>query len=218
MKKETKKDFANPYEADADGNKDVVLNDGKQSAANAIPLGLLGFGMPTILLNLYHEGFIDLSVVIVAMGFAAGGLMQIIAGIFEMKRGNTFGGTAFTAYGCFWWSLIFIWLNPSEFIEDADEVSMGFYLALWGAFTLLMFIASLRHSKATQVVFLTLAVLFFGLAAYEFLYIEEIAVIVGYVGIFSGGAAIYNGMGLLLNEEYGREVFKLGNPSKERGK
>ena len=177
--------------------------------ANPGPLGLLGFGMTTILLNLHNEGLIELSVMIVAMGFAAGGLMQIIAGIFELRQGNTFAGTAFTAYGCFWWSLIFIWLNPFDVMYDADEISMGFYLALWGVFTLFMFIGSLKHYRATQVVFFTLTILFFGLAAYDFLGFEIIGIVVGYVGIFCGSAAIYNAMAQLLKGEYGREILPL---------
>ena len=95
--------------------------------ANPAPLGLLGFGMTTILLNLHNSGIISLSVVIIAMGFALGGLAQIIAGIMEFKNNNTFGATAFTAYGCFWWSLIIIWCNPwSQY--PSDSKSMGCYL------------------------------------------------------------------------------------------
>ena len=70
--------------------------------ANPAPLGLLGFGMTTILLNLHNAGLTSLSIVIVAMGIALGGMAQIIAGIMEFKNNNTFGATAFTAYGLFW--------------------------------------------------------------------------------------------------------------------
>jgi len=211
MAEEAKNRFVNPYDAVPSGIKTDENKTGeiKAKTANPAPLGLLGFGMTTVMLNLHNEGFIDLSIVIVAMGFAAGGLMQIIAGVFELKQGNTFGGTAFTAYGCFWWSLIFIWLNPFDVMYEADDISMGFYLGLWGVFTLFMFIGSLKHNRATQVVFLTLTILFFGLAAYDFLYIELIGVITGYVGIFCGSSAIYNAVGQLLKEEYGREVLPL---------
>ena len=70
--------------------------------ANPAPLGLLGFGMTTVLLNIHNAGFTPLSIVILAMGFALGGAAQIIAGIMEFKKNNTFGATAFTAYGFFW--------------------------------------------------------------------------------------------------------------------
>ena len=84
----------------------------QQAKCNPGPLGLLGFGMTTVLLTLHNAGIIGLSAVIAAMGFALGGAAQIIAGILEFRNGNTFGGTAFTAYGFFWWSLVAIWSNP----------------------------------------------------------------------------------------------------------
>src|SRR5690606_39931499 len=103
---------------------------------NPGPLGLLGFGMTTILLNLHNAGFIPLSLVIVGMGIALGGFVQIIAGILEFREGNTFAGTAFTAYGFFWLSLVMIWLMKTDYPElAADLTSMGFYLLIWGIFT-----------------------------------------------------------------------------------
>jgi succinate-acetate transporter protein len=182
----------------------------KIKMANPAPLGLLSFGMTTVLLNLHNAQFIDLSVMIVAMGLALGGFAQIIAGVFELKQGNTFGGTAFVAYGSFWWSLIFIWLNPVGEMDYADEMSMGFYLLLWGIFSLCMFIATLKHFRALQVVFLTLVVLFFGLALSDFLVDDTIRMITGFVGIFCGGSAMYTSMGLLLKEEYGKTILPLG--------
>ena len=178
--------------------------------ANPAPLGLLGFGMTTVLLNLHNAGFIELSVVIAAMGFTVGGLAQVIAGIFEFKNGNTFGGTAFVGYGFFWISLVFIWMNPLDVMEDADDFSLGFYLALWGAFTLFMFIGTLKHNRITQIVFLTLTILFFGLAAGHFLDYELIIMLSGLVGIVCGGSAIYASVGNMLKEEYGRELLPLG--------
>ena len=181
----------------------------QKSIANPGPLGLLGFGMTTILLNLHNAEIIPLSVVIVAMGFALGGLAQIIAGIFEFKAGNTFGATAFTAYGCFWWSLIFIWINPFGAVA-ADKLSMGFYLLLWCIFTFMMFIGTLKHNRITQVVFLSLALLFLMLALGDFTHNELITRIAGYIGIFCGGSAIYSAVGQVVNNEFGKTVIPLG--------
>ena len=178
--------------------------------ANPAPLGLLGFGMTTVMLNLCNVGIIELSSAIVAMGIAIGGLAQIIAGIFDMQQGNTFGGTAFTAYGLFWISTVFIWVNPfEEIIFGADEISLGFYMLLWGIFTLFMFIAARKKSVALRMVFLTLTILFFGLAASEFTGIEIILIISGIVGIVCGATAIYTALGTVINEEYCKEVIKL---------
>ena len=178
--------------------------------ANPAPLGLLGFGMTTVMLNLCNAGIIELTSAIIAMGIAVGGIAQIIAGIFDMQQGNTFGGTAFMAYGFFWISLVIIWVNPfEEVIYDADGISMGFYLLLWGVFTLFMFLAAMKKSVALRMVFLTLAILFFGLAVTEFTGSETMLFISGIVGIVCGATAIYTALGTLLNEESGKEIIKL---------
>lgn len=183
-------------------------NSSVKKIANPGPLGLLGFGMTTVLLNLHNAGFLELSIVIVAMGFMLGGAAQIIAGITELRIGNTFGGTAFTAYGLFWWSLCFIWINPfREVINFADSVSMGYYLLLWGIFTFFMFLGTLSHNRITQIVFSTLAVLFFLLAMADFTENYVIKIIAGYIGIFCGVSAIYSAMAQIVNGELGRTIF-----------
>ena len=181
-----------------------------KSMANPGPLGLLGFGMTTVLLNLHNAGFLPLSIVIVAMGIAMGGLAQIIAGIRELCQGNTFAGTAFTAYGLFWWSLVLIWVNPFDGINAATKTDMGYYLLLWGIFTAFMFVGTLKHNRATQVVFGSLTILFMLLALGDFTGNHTITMIAGFEGIFCGLSAIYSAMGQILNAEYGKEVMPLG--------
>ena len=188
----------------------MPANSPEKKTANPGPLGLLGFGMTTILLNLHNAGIIELSIVIVAMGFALGGAAQIIAGITELRIGNTFGGTAFTAYGFFWWSLCLIWINPfSPGINAADLVSMGFYLLLWGIFTLFMFFGTFSHNRITQTVFLSLAILFFLLAIGDFSGNHAITTAAGYVGIFCGASAMYSAVGQIVNGELGKKIFPL---------
>ena len=184
----------------------------KAKSANPGPLGLLGFGMTTVLLNLHNAGVLPLSIMIVAMGIALGGLAQIIAGVRELKQGNTFGGTAFTAYGLFWWSLVLIWVNPFQAngMAAASKVDMGFYLLLWGIFTAFMFIGTLKHNRATQVVFGSLTVLFVLLALGDFTGNHTITMIAGIEGIVCGLSAIYSAMGQILNAEYGKTVMPLG--------
>ncbi len=181
----------------------------QSNIANPAPLGLLGFGMTTILLNLHNAEIIPLSIVIVAMGFALGGAAQIIAGIMEFKKNNTFGATAFTAYGFFWWSLILIWINPFTGIAKADPLSMGFYLGLWCIFTGFMFIGTLKHNRATQVVFGSLTVLFFLLALANFTESTSVHTIAGYVGIFCGLSAFYNAVAQIINQEFNKTVMPL---------
>ena len=195
------------------------MEEGKTKYANPAPLGLVGFGMTTILLNEHNAGFFGLSVTILAMGIAIGGLAQIIAGIFELKQGNTFGGTAFTAYGFFWISLVIIWLNPGDKVEAANGQTMGFYLMLWGIFTFGMFICTLRHNRAMQVVFLTLTILFFGLMLGDFTGNEMITKVSGIIGIICGATAVYAAFAALLKNEFGREILpvcEVGEKEKEQ--
>ena len=88
------------------------MSDNIQKLANPAPLGLLGFGLTTVLLNLHNAGLFPLDTMILAMGIAYGGLAQIIVGIMEFKKGNTFGTVAFSSYGLFWWSLVALLVLP----------------------------------------------------------------------------------------------------------
>jgi len=180
--------------------------------ANPAPLGLMGFGMTTVLLNIHNAGFYPMNAMILAMGFFYGGLAQVIAGMMEWKKGNTFGTTAFTSYGLFWLTLVGIVLLPkTEEYAGFATTSFPFaaYLFMWGLFTLVMFIGTLKGSKALSVVFLALAILFFLLAAGNHLGSAGILTIAGYEGIFTGLAAIYTALGQVLNEAYGKKIVPL---------
>jgi len=178
--------------------------------ANHAPLGLLGFGLTTILLNLVNAGITEQTIVVCAMGIAVGGLAQIVAGILEYKNGNTFGGTAFTAYGFFWLSLVLIWINPwSENLAGANNISMGFYKMFWGVFTGFMFIGALKHNMITRLIFGSLALLFFTIALGDFTGVLAITRIAGWIGIITGALALYSSVGQIINNEYKREVFPL---------
>src|ERR1700722_6180076 len=109
--------------------------------ANPAPLGLCAFGMTTVLLNLHNAGFFELSSMILAMGLFYGGLAQVIAGIIEARKNNTFGLTAFTSYGFFWLSLVALIVMPKMgWIAGPSESAMAAYLAICGLFLLLLYI------------------------------------------------------------------------------
>ena len=189
-------------------NQETVIRD---TSANPAPLGLTGFGLTTILLNLHNAGFYPNNSMILGMGLFVGGLAQIIAGVLESKKNNTFGMTAFTLYGAFWLSLVAIWTLPRlGLAEKADETAMGWYLAIWGLFTFGMFIGTFRLNRALQVVFGTLVLLFWLLALGDFTQNAAIKTIAGYEGIVCGLSALYAALAQVLNEVYGRIVMPLG--------
>src|SRR5579872_2777922 len=112
----------------------------KDGLANPAPLGLCAFGLTTVLLNLHNAGVFELNSMILAMGIFYGGLAQVIAGIIESKKNNTFGLTAFTSYGFFWLSLVGLIVMPKfGWGEKASDTAMAAYLAMWGVFTLFLF-------------------------------------------------------------------------------
>ena len=177
--------------------------------ANPAPLGLLGFGITTVLLNLVNAGVFPLDSVILAMGIAYGGLAQIIVGIMEFRKGNTFGTTAFTSYGLFWLSLVFLIVFPMGTPEFApDTLAWAAYLFLWGLFTFIMFFGTLKANRALQTVFSTLAALFFLLAIARF--IPAVLPLAAAVGIFCGFSAFYLALAEVLNEAHGKTVLPIG--------
>ncbi len=176
--------------------------------ANPAPLGLMGFGMTTVLLNLHNAGLFAVGSMIMAMGIFYGGMAQVIAGALEFRKGNTFGMTAFTSYGLFWMSLVFIWALPAlGWSQAPSETAMGYYLFMWGLFTLFMFFGTLKANRALQLVFGSLALLFFMLSAADFTGIQSIKMIAGYEGIICGLSAFYLAMAEVLNEVHGKEVL-----------
>jgi len=184
--------------------------------ANPAPLGLMGFGMTTVLLNIHNAGYYNLGAMILSMGFFYGGLAQVIAGIEEWRKGNTFGATAFTSYGLFWLTLVGIVLLPKFEAFGAGfaglapaSTAFAAYLFMWGLFTFFMFIGTLKANRALQVVFLTLTILFFLLAAGNYLGSAAILRIAGFEGIFCGFTAIYAALGQVLNEMYGKKMIPL---------
>ena len=171
----------------------------------------MGFGMTTVLLNLHNAGFFPISSMILAMGLFYGGLAQIIAGILEFRKGNTFGMTAFVSYGFFWVTLVGLILGPQTgWVARTPESYMACFFVMWGIFTLFMFLGTLRSNRALQFVFLSLTVLFALLALRDFTESRLVGAIAGWEGILCGASAIYLAMAEVLSEQLGRDVLPIG--------
>ena len=184
-------------------------HDASQHGANPAPLGLFGFAMTTILLNLHNAGFFPLNTMIMAMGIFFGGIAQMAAGVMEFKRGNTFGTLAFIAYGSFWLTLVLIWDGPLLGLPATDAAGLGSYLTLWGIFSVVMFIGTLKGPMIGKLVFGSLVILFALLAAATFTGNHTLHIVAGYEGVLCGSFAFYEASALVLNERYGRMVLPL---------
>ncbi len=193
----------------------------------------MGFGMTTVLLNLFNAQIIDSNSLgmIFSMGLFYGGIAQIIAGIWELKNGNTFGATAFSSYGLFWLTFVYINFLPEMGIVPAiaepaiKQLVLVPYLLLWGLFTFWMFLSTLKTNYALMFVFASLAILFWLLALGHYHYWNTwaggagtpdplINIIAGIEGIICGFSAIYLAMAEVMNETYGKDVMPIGRRSK----
>ena len=116
----------------------------KHAQANPAPLGLVAFGLTTVLLNFSNAGFFGLSSMILAMALAYGGTAQIIASAMEYRNGNTFATLAFGSFGFFWYSFAILLIMPKLNLATApNSASLAAYLFMWGVFTAVMFVATL---------------------------------------------------------------------------
>ena len=190
-----------------------------EKLANPAPLGLLGFGLTTVLLNLHNAGLFPLDTMILAMGIAYGGLAQVIVGIMEFKKGNTFGTVAFTSYGLFWWSLVLLLVLPNNTIfpglSAPTETAMAAYFFMWGLFTFTMFFGTLKANRALQFVFMSLAILFFMLTIRELTGNPTLFGtfsfnnLTGIEGVICGLSAFYLAIAEVLNEAHGKTVLPI---------
>lgn len=182
----------------ADDNKPTIL-------ANPAPLGLLGFGMTTVLLSLHNAGCFDLDNITLAMGVFCGGLAQILAGAMEYKKGNTFGTVAFTLYGIFWLSLVAVKIDL--FQAGSSGTTVGTFCLLWGIMTLFMFIGTLKGRISLKIVFSTLTVTFFILAAGDISDIDILVRAGGIVGVICGASAMYTAFAEVIAEQHKTELL-----------
>jgi succinate-acetate transporter protein len=183
--------------------------------SNPAPLGLAGFALTTWLLSMINAGWFsaDGMNLVLAVALAYGGTAQIIAGVMELPRGNTFGATAFVSYGAFWWSFALFVL----FLHDKVPAAfVGWYLFLWGVFTFYMWVASLRSARALQLIFLALWITFFLLAAGEWTGVSVLHVAGGYVGLITAILAFYLSAAEVINESHQRMVLPIGAPGAHR--
>jgi len=183
----------------------------KMKFPNPAPLGLAGFALTTWLLSMINAGWFtgDSLNLVLAVALAFGGTAQMIAGMMELPRGNTFGFTAFISYGAFWWSfaLFVIFLH-----DKVPAAFVGWYLFMWGVFTFYMWLATFRSPRALQAIFLALWITFFLLAAGEWTGSATIHMAGGYFGLLTAILAFYLSAADVINEAYDRTVLPIGAP------
>ena len=186
------------------------------TCANPAPLGLVGFGLTTVILSLVNAGVLPSGgeQVVLPLALAYGGIIQMIAGILEFRTGNTFGTVAFLSYGAFWWWFALLVLLGSHGVLDLSQAgtTIGATLIAWGVFTLYMWIATFRLSRALWWIFLTLWITFFLLGFGTLLGRSGLGIAGGWVGLVCGLLAMYTSFALVTNATFGRTVIPVGAP------
>lgn len=170
------------------------------------PLGLAGFGITTCILSLINAGVASAEALGVVLGLALvyGGGAQLLAGMWEFRKGNTFGATAFTSYGAFWIAFYFI-------VHAAPKAGVGLFLFFFGILTLYLWIGSFYLNRALFFIFLTLTITFFLLALHEFGVLGSSA-LGGWMGEVCGLLALYTSAAGVINGVAGKVVLPVGKP------
>jgi succinate-acetate transporter protein len=164
------------------------------TVADPAPLGLAGFALTTFVLSAVNAGWLPKAGEPVVLGLAAayGGVAQLCAGMWEFKRNNTFGATAFSSYGAFWIAFyLLVTFNVGGIPAEARPSAIGFFLFAWGIFTAYMTVAAMSLSRPVLVVFVLLTITFFVLAIGAFASQPGISILGGYCGILTAIAAWY---------------------------
>jgi len=177
---------------------------------NPAVVGLAGFGLTTLLLQIHNLADAGLSIVI-ACGLIFGGLAQMIAGLQEQKMGNNFGYSAFTSYGAFWIALCFIFLAKKFGWYEVSTTDIGWFLAAWGLYSLIMFFAAIRIHGAMAFTFLTLVLGFAGLVIGHFGFPIFNKIAAGIL-IVTALSAWYMMAGAIYADVYGKTILPMGKP------
>jgi len=178
------------------------------NTANPAPLGLCAFGMTTILLSIHNAGITGLTSPIIAMALFYGGLAQLIVGLMEWKKNNTFGMVTFGSFGLFWISFAAILVMPALGLATAPTaLDLAAFLAVWGLLIVGLFICSLKMHRLLQVTLAAVVLLVVLLVAANLTGIHLVHTLAGVTGLVAGALALYMGVGAVINEIYGRQVL-----------
>src|SRR6266516_2829878 len=180
------------------------------SIADPAPLGLAGFALTTFVLSMFNAGLVGEAgePVVLGLALAYGGGAQLLAGMWEFRKGNTFGATAFSSYGAFW---ISYWAFVAFFAKGVPAAqagsAAGLFLIAWGIFTTYMWLASLRTTAAVSLVFLLLTVTFIVLGIGDAGGNDSITKLGGWFGLATAVAAWYASFAGVTNFTFKREVL-----------
>lgn len=181
-----------------------------ETTADPAPLGLAAFAATTFVLSCFNANLINesLSAVVLPLALFYGGLAQLLAGMWEFRRNNTFGATAFASYGSFWLAYAaLVKFVAGDLPASTAHQAIGLFLLVWAIFTAYMAVAALKVSGAVLSVFVALAVTFIVLAIGEFATSTGIAKTGGWIGLVTALLAWYASFAVVTNSTWKRDVL-----------
>jgi hypothetical protein len=192
---------------------DVARSAATASIADPGPLGLAAFAATTFVLSIFNAGWFssppELETAVLPLALFYGGAAQLLAGMWEFRKANTFGALAFTSYGAFWLSFAAYvkFALPGIPLTSAHQAT-GIFLLAWTVFTAYMIIPSLRVSAAVATVFVLLTATFVCLTISalksQYLGLHHVG---GYLGLATAAAAWYASFAGVTNATWGRTVL-----------
>lgn len=188
-----------------------AVDSGPASIADPGPLGLCAFAMTTFMLSVFNAGLITtpgLSKVVLPVALVYGGIAQMLAGMWEFKKANTFGALAFTSYGAFWVALVglVLYVEP-DLSPDDRQLAVGFFLLAWTIFTLLMTVAAARTNGALLATFVVLSLTFIFLTIGDLGANESMSKVGGWLGLLTAALAWYTALAGVTSSTFKRTVF-----------
>jgi uncharacterized protein len=181
--------------------------------ADPAPLGLAAFALTTFLLSAKNAGWTHGTDAWLGYALGYGGLVQLLAGMWEFRNRNVFGSTAFSTYGGFWIGLgLYIELVAPRASSPQMANDLGWILLAFAIFNTYMLLWSTQVNGAVFGVFLTLEateiILFLG----EFTGSDRLGEIGGIVGVITAAVAWYASAAGVINGMKSRAVLPVGGP------
>ncbi len=201
----------------------IVVEPVKIAVADPSAIGLFGLAMVTLLASSQKLGITSEVSYVLPVAIFLGGLAQLYASINDAKHCNTFGSTAFGAYGFFWLVVAATWLIKhgvfgASLQAAADPRQMGFLYLGYLIFTLIMTVGAAATHKVLFGIFVLIDFLFLGLTLSSFHIVYEFShTLAAYSELAIALLSFYGAGAAVLNPHFGRVMLPVGKPLLKRG-
>ncbi len=192
-------------------------NETKIFTADPSALGLFGLAMITLVASTSKLGWTTGVSMVIPWAIFLGAIAQLFACVYDFKKGNVFGATAFGAYGFFWLAVAMSWMIKAGVFGTvlagaADDKQLGVAFLGYLIFTLFMTVGSMETNKVLLIIFTLINFLFGGLTASTLFGIHAGSIVAGWSELLVSVVGFYGCAANVLNRHFEREFLPLGKP------